>query len=70
MTINLSNYFVPLNGAKKAIASANEKLCRSTREKKISRFGYDEYMVYHYAFMMKVATLQEPETFSKATKDP
>ena len=27
-------------------------------------------MAYHYAFMMKVATVQEPETFFEATKDP
>ena len=27
-------------------------------------------MVYHYAFMMKVATAREPETFSEAAKDP
>mgnify|MGYP000580167673 CR=1 FL=1 len=27
-------------------------------------------MAYHYAFMMKVATVQEPETFSETAKDP
>ena len=27
-------------------------------------------MAYHYAFMMKVATIREPETFSEAGKDP
>ena len=27
-------------------------------------------MAYHYAFMMKVATVREPETFSEAAKDP
>ena len=27
-------------------------------------------MAYHYAFMMKVATVREPKTFSKAAKDP
>ena len=49
------------NGAKKALESANEKLRRSTREKNpVSRFGYDEYMAYHYAFMTKVATVLEP----------
>ena len=43
-------------GAKKALISANEKLRRSTREKNpVSRFGYNDYMAYHYAFMMKVA---------------
>ena len=27
-------------------------------------------MAYHYAFMVKVATVREPKTFSKAAKDP
>ena len=49
----------------------NEKLRRSTRDKNlVSRFGYNEYIAYHYAFMMKVATVRELETFSEATKDP
>ena len=61
---------VPI-GAKKALISANEKLQRSTREKSpVSQFGYNDYMAYHYAFMMKVATVREPETFSEAAKDP
>ena len=59
------------NGVKKALESTNEKLRRSTREKNpVSRFGYNDYMAYHYAFMMKVVTLREPETFSKAAQDP
>ena len=38
--------------------SANEKLRRSTREKNpVSRFGYNDYMAYHYVFFMKVATV-------------
>ena len=44
---------------------------RSTQEKNvISRFVYNDYMAFHYAFMMKVVTIQEPETFSEAAKDP
>ena len=27
-------------------------------------------MAYHYAFMMKVATVHELETYSEAAKDP
>ena len=27
-------------------------------------------MVYHYAFMMKVPTVRDPETFSEAAKNP
>ena len=58
-------------GVKRALTSANEKLCCSTREKnQVSRFGYNDYMAYHYAFMMKVATVHEPEIFSEAAKDP
>ena len=61
---------VPIE-VKKALTSANEKLCRSTREKNlVSRFGYNDYMAYHYAFMMKVATVREPKMFSEAVKDP
>ena len=56
--------------SKKALTSANEKLCRSTHEKSpVSRFDYNDYMAYHYAFMMNVATVHEPEKFSAATKD-
>ena len=58
-------------GVKKALESANEKLRRSSREKNpVSRFGYNDYMAYHYAYMMKVTSLQELETFSEATKEP
>ena len=58
-------------GVKKVLTTANEKLYRSIREKNpVSRFGYNDYMAYHYAFMMKVATVREPETFSEAAKDP
>ena len=43
----------------------------STREKNpVSRFGYNDYMAYHYAFMMKVVTVCQPETLSEAAKDP
>ena len=53
-------------GVKKVLTTANEKLYRSIREKNpVSRFGYNDYMAYHYAFMMKVATVRESETFSE-----
>ena len=58
-------------GAKKALESANEKLCRSSREKNpVRRFGYNDYMPYHYAYMIKVTSVREPETLSEAAKDP
>ena len=64
---------VPLmmtRGVQKAIATANKNLCRSTGEKNpIRRFRYNDYMAYYYAFMMKVATIREPESFSEAAKD-
>ena len=45
---------VPI-GVKKALTSANQKLCHFTREKNpVSRFGYNDYMVYHYAFMVRI----------------
>ena len=54
----LGGFDVP-SKAKKALISTNEKLRRSTREKNpVSRFGYNDYMAYHYAFMMKVATVR------------
>ena len=60
-----------MNGLKKVIATANEKIRRSTREKNsVSRFGYDDYIAYHYSFMMKVATVRELENVSEAAKDP
>ena len=50
--------------------SANEKLHRSSQEKNpVSRFSYNDYMAYHYAYMMKVTSVWEPEMFSEATKD-
>ena len=61
---------VPI-GVKKALTSANEKLRLSTREKNpVSQFGYNAHIAYHYAFMMKVATIRELEIFSEAAKDP
>ena len=58
-------------GAKNALEYAHEKLCLSSREKNpVSRFGYNEYMAYHYAYMMKVTSMREPETLSEALKDP
>ena len=57
-------------GVKKALTSANEKLRCSPREKNpVSRFGYNEDMAYHYAFMMKVSTIRKREIFSEATTD-
>ena len=45
-------------GVKKTLTSANERLHCSTCEKyHVDRFGYNDYMAYHYAFMMKVASV-------------
>ena len=73
-THSLDNEFGGFNvpiGVKKALTSANKKLRHSNREKNlVSRFSYDDYMAYHYTFMMKVSTVREPEFFSEAAKDP
>ena len=53
---------------KKALMGTNEKVCCLTREKNIvTRFGYDDYMAYHYAFMIKIATIHELESFVEST---
>ena len=50
-------------GAQKALEAANGNPRRSSREKNpVSRFGYNDYMAYHYAYMMKVTSVREPET--------
>ena len=54
-------------GAQKGLETAKEKPRRSSREKNpVSRFGYTDYMAYHYAYMMKVTSVREPKTFSKS----
>ena len=61
-TQSLDSEFVSFNvpiKVKEALSSANEKLCRTTREKNlVSQFNYNDYMAYHYAFMMKVAAVR------------
>ena len=56
--------------AKKASTSANEQLRRSIRQKNpVVWFGYNEYMVHHYAYMMRVAEVCEPKSYVEAAKD-
>ena len=53
-------------GVKNALTTTNEKLWRSSREKNpVTQFGYNGYMAHHYAFTMKVAANQEPESTRK-----
>ena len=33
------------------------------------QFGYNEYMVHHYAYMTKMAEVREPESYVEAPKD-
>ena len=41
--------------SKKALTMENEKLYHLAIEKNVvSRFYYNDYLAYHYAFMMKV----------------
>ena len=59
-----------VDAPRKSSTSANEQLRRSTRQKNpVVRFGYNEYMAYHYAYMTHVAEVREPESYTKATKD-
>ena len=56
--------------AEKASTSANEQLCRSTRQKNlVVRFGYNEYMAHLYAYMTHVPEVRERESYAEATKD-
>ena len=74
LDIKLGAFDVPLmrtHGVQKAIATTNEKLHRTTCEKNpVTWFGYADYMAYHYAFMMKVATNRELESFAEVAKNP
>ena len=64
--LDISN--TQMAGAQKTLEYAN--LHRSSREKDpVSRFAYNDYIAYHYAYMMKVTSVREPETFSEAAKD-
>ena len=54
----------------KASTSANERLCRSTCQKNpVVRFGYNEYMAHHYAYITPVAEVCEPESYAEAAKN-
>ena len=58
-------------GVQKALEGASHKLRRSSRMKNIVvRYGYNEYMAHHYAYMMKVAWDQELEIYTEAAQDP
>ena len=47
---------------KEDLTLTNERLCRSSREKKLLMlFSYTKYMAHHYAFMMQVAIVGELE---------
>ena len=53
---------------KKALVGTNEKVRCLTWEKNIvTQFGCDNYMAYHYAFVIKVVTIRELESFAEST---
>ena len=55
---------------KRAMKSANEKLRRSSRHRNPTvRYGNNKYMVHHYAYMMKVASIRELGSIVEASKD-
>jgi hypothetical protein len=35
----------------------------------VVRFGYNEYMAHHYAYMARVAEVREPESYEEAAED-
>ena len=35
----------------------------------IVRYGYNDYMAHHYAYMEKVVEMREPESYTMAAKD-
>ena len=56
--------------AKRAIKSAEQKLCWFTRQKNpVARYRYNDYMAHRYAYMAKVAEVRELESYAKATKE-
>ena len=69
-----SEFGVPIMGTlgvNKAFTLTNNKLRLSSREKnRVTRFGYNEYMAHHYAFMIKVGAEREPYNFTKAAPKP
>ena len=61
---------VTSGSTEKASTSAHLKLRRSTCQKNpVVRFGYKEYMVHHYAYMIRVAKVRELESYAEAAKD-
>jgi hypothetical protein len=53
-----------------ASTSRNEILRRSTRTRNpVIRFGYNEYMAHHYAYMARAAEVREPESYEEAAED-
>ena len=69
-----NEFSVPITrtlGVKKGLTATNKKLCHSIREKNVvTRFSHNNYMAYHYALMMKVVPIREPESFVEAAQDP
>ena len=58
------------NAVKRAIKSANQKLCQSTHPKNpVIRYGYKDYMAHHYAYMVMVMEVHEPDSYAEAAKD-
>ena len=56
--------------ANRAVKSANQRLHRSTRHKNlVVRYGYNNYMAHHYAYMAKVAEVRKPESYAEVAKD-
>ena len=56
--------------AKKALKMANEVLRQSSHQKNpVIRYGYNEYIVHHFAYMRKVAEIRNLESYAKEAYD-
>ena len=65
-----SSHELRSDSAKMAMKSATKKLRRSASHKNpLIRYGYNEYVAHHYAYMMKVVLVCEPECFAEASQD-
>jgi hypothetical protein len=50
--------------------SGTGRVRRCTRTRRpVERFGYNEYMAHHYAYMARVAEVREPESYAEAAED-
>ena len=58
------------NSVRRTLKTANEGLHRSSCTKNpVIRYGYNEYMVHHFAYMRKVVEIRKLESYAKEAYD-